>query len=474
MDLPIALTCLIFFSLTLLLLGVSVSLLGPASRDGDRSCSSMTRILLVCLRLAIGWHFVFEAADKLGNPTWSSEPYLRESVGPLGPYFREMAGDRLVDQLTLGPDKGFPSALEDEWQTYVDALADFYELEPGQKDQVGEISKQAKSKFIAWASEAKQAVEMIGAAPPVVKEDLTMPRRLQIHAELLQAVRVSEEAVATKGKDAFDTVKTAKQNLAKWRSGLKKDLDRQTDLLLKKPLREWLILLALEDLPSDQRSKVDVKDLPHLREKARQQFYALNVSAGKENKPPAWTPRTQKIVSFIIEAQDKGRERTEPGPPPPPKKAGDKQAKEKKIPDTDLLDPLPPQVRPYKPVSQWSPMEWSDQIVKYGLLAVGFCLLAGFMTRLACLGGAFYLFMFFLAMPPMPGWPDPPRAEGHYFLINKNIIEMLALLALATTGSGRWAGLDGLLQFLRPRSWRKRGETDKLDLNCQNPVPTGG
>ena len=46
--------------------------------------------------------------------------------------------------------------------------------------------------------------------------------------------------------------------------------------------------------------------------------------------------------------------------------------------------------------------------------------------------------MFFLAMPPLPGWPESPRAEGHYLYINKNIIEMLALLVLATTASGRW------------------------------------
>jgi len=90
--------------------------------------------------------------------------------------------------------------------------------------------------------------------------------------------------------------------------------------------------------------------------------------------------------------------------------------------------------------------------VKYGLVTVGLCLLAGVLTRLACVGGAAFLLMFFLAMPPLPGWPESPRAEGHYLFLNKNIIEMLALLALATTRSGRWAGLDGLLQFLNPFS----------------------
>jgi uncharacterized membrane protein YphA (DoxX/SURF4 family) len=108
-----------------------------------------------------------------------------------------------------------------------------------------------------------------------------------------------------------------------------------------------------------------------------------------------------------------------------------------------------------KPISQWSRLEWSDHIVKYGLVLVGSLLLLGLFTRTACVAGALFLLLFFLAMPPLPGWPENPRAEGHYLFINKNIIEMLALLTLATTRSGRWAGLDGLVQFLKPRRCAK-------------------
>jgi len=112
----------------------------------------------------------------------------------------------------------------------------------------------------------------------------------------------------------------------------------------------------------------------------------------------------------------------------------------------------PPRESAARPISQWSRLDWADAIVQFGLIGVGVCLLAGLLTRSACVGGAMFLLMFFLAMPPLPGWPESPRAEGHYLYLNKNIIEMLALLALATTRSGRWAGLDGLLQFLNPFS----------------------
>ena len=32
-------------------------------------------------------------------------------------------------------------------------------------------------------------------------------------------------------------------------------------------------------------------------------------------------------------------------------------------------------------------------------------------------------------------------AEGHYFIVNKNLVEMLACLVIATTPTGLWIGL---------------------------------
>ena len=41
-----------------------------------------------------------------------------------------------------------------------------------------------------------------------------------------------------------------------------------------------------------------------------------------------------------------------------------------------------------RPWRQWSLLDWSDHIVKYGILAVGAMLLIGLFTRLACLAGS--------------------------------------------------------------------------------------
>jgi hypothetical protein len=83
-------------------------------------------------------------------------------------------------------------------------------------------------------------------------------------------------------------------------------------------------------------------------------------------------------------------------------------------------------------------------------------LIVGLFTRTACVGGAILLLSFYLAMPPLPGVPESVRIEGYPY-VNKNIVEMLALLTLATTTSGRWAGLDSFLYFLNP--WRKKATT---------------
>jgi uncharacterized membrane protein YphA (DoxX/SURF4 family) len=105
------------------------------------------------------------------------------------------------------------------------------------------------------------------------------------------------------------------------------------------------------------------------------------------------------------------------------------------------------------------PLEWIDLITSYGLTAVGACLLLGLFTRSACVAGACFLLMFYLSMPPLPWLPENPKVEGHYLYVNKNLIEMLALLTLATTASGRWVGLDGLVRLLFP--WNRRPDSDQ-------------
>ena len=99
----------------------------------------------------------------------------------------------------------------------------------------------------------------------------------------------------------------------------------------------------------------------------------------------------------------------------------------------------------------WNPFRWDrmDQInfaVTYGLTAIGLCLMLGFCTPLAALGGAGFMCFVVMTQPAFPGiYPPDPEILGHALLINKDFIEMVALLVVAATAAGRWGGLDFFL-----------------------------
>lgn len=108
-------------------------------------------------------------------------------------------------------------------------------------------------------------------------------------------------------------------------------------------------------------------------------------------------------------------------------------------------------------------LEISDDVIKYGVTAIGICLLAGFLTRFSCLAGAAFLLSVILAQPAWPGgFPPPHPSAGHAWIVNKEFIEMAALLALATTRVGRWGGLDFFVHYLIVRpvfGGRKKNES---------------
>jgi thiosulfate dehydrogenase [quinone] large subunit len=60
---------------------------------------------LVVLRVAIGWHFLYEGLVKLMNPNWSSVGYLLDSGGVFGSFFHGLAANpqtvMIMDQLNI-------------------------------------------------------------------------------------------------------------------------------------------------------------------------------------------------------------------------------------------------------------------------------------------------------------------------------------------------------------------------------------
>jgi thiosulfate dehydrogenase [quinone] large subunit len=77
-----------------------------------------------------------------------------------------------------------------------------------------------------------------------------------------------------------------------------------------------------------------------------------------------------------------------------------------------------------------------------GLTLIGIALILGLFTRFASWSGAGMLLMYYLAYPPFGGYSYGALAEGNYLIVNKNLIELFALVALALTQSGDFFGLD--------------------------------
>lgn len=90
------------------------------------------------------------------------------------------------------------------------------------------------------------------------------------------------------------------------------------------------------------------------------------------------------------------------------------------------------------------PTRWIDGGVKWGLVGIGACLLLGLFTPVAAIAAALQLATFYFASPPWPGLPGATTG-GHYLYVDRNLIEAIAACLIATTATGRWAGLDAYL-----------------------------
>ena len=100
----------------------------------------------------------------------------------------------------------------------------------------------------------------------------------------------------------------------------------------------------------------------------------------------------------------------------------------------------------------------TDVAVPIGLLLVGLSLMLGLFTQLGCAGAMAFLALFYLSQPPLAGMPQP-GAEGAYLFVNKNLIELAAVMTVMAFRTGAIAGLDQLLLQRGHREVRDAGRT---------------
>ena len=91
----------------------------------------------------------------------------------------------------------------------------------------------------------------------------------------------------------------------------------------------------------------------------------------------------------------------------------------------------------------------------WGMILIGLALILGLFTRLASGFGAFMLFFYFTAYPPIPGFTLSVPVEGSYLWVNKTLIEFFVLLVFAFLSTDHQFGLDRLYKRWKEEKARK-------------------
>jgi len=318
-------------------------------------------LFLILLRIAIGWHFLYEGTQKIlstpegktsflarvfpipEGPAFSSEGYLRASTGPLAPRFRGLIPD------AASREKLDPERLKESWSAEKARIADHFGFD---------------------AEKSKEA-------------DKILADRREVADDWFEQVENREKV-----KKYFDDLADVEA------------VENNPEALSYERSNAWADRKAIE---VDRKELVKVVD--------------------------AWTATLHdSLVALATPDQLKAH-------------------------------------GPYRP--PLNQLEKLDLLTMWGLSAAALRLTLGLFTPLAALGGAAYLLTFYLSMPPWPGLPEGPNLEGHYRYVNKNLIEMLACLVLASTPSGLWIGVDALLFGWIGRGRRRREQQALAQAEAQ-------
>ncbi len=316
-------------------------------------------LFLVLLRIAIGWHFAYEGMEKVeshhkGGKPFSAEIYLRNSAGPLAPYFRAMVPD--VNSLA----KLDPARLKAGWAEEVQRIENHFGFDEDQRKKAELILNNSKDAADVW-----------------LLDKVFQEKRQKYYTQLIETQKVERNL----GALSYERERAAAQ---------RKDLETERKELTKE----------LDAIEGGMRESVAALATPE-QIKAAGEF------------------RVRPLL------------------------------------DWSHLSTL-----------KWEQLSTLDRVnlaTMYGLVIMGICLMAGFLSRPAALAGAVFLGQIYLSMPPLPGLPPNPMAEGHYMIVNKNLIEMLACLSLTFLPTGRWIGLDALLFNWMGRLGRRNENPDEYE-----------
>ena len=405
-----------------------------------RKISWLSVTILVLLRISIGWHLFYEGIWKLNtqktNSPWTAKGYLENSTGPMRTTFRKMAGD------PNGFDWLDYQKMSDKWDRWRDRFVAHYGIEQAQLDRLLDGPKdgfRVGLEALPAGFDFDEAVKTAGIAKGAILYDapnkrLTVDGKLHLlpseQAKLLEVVKEAQKASAEPA--AFDKLIQAIKDVAT-RSSKLSYRERLAAMLKGDPERVGIFQKGKKE--GEDELVVAVGQVTYYKELVDR--YEANYAKAKtkfqwDHLERQWTD-LQKIRRELVS----------------PVRALEEELivdASKLIPaEKFALGPVPEEVTELRRV---------DFRTMWTLTILGVLLMLGLCTRLAALGGAGLLCLFYMAMPPWPGYQEVPGIE-HNIIVNKVFVEALALLALATLPSGKWFGVDAIFSGLFQR--RRKG-----------------
>ncbi len=372
---------------------------------------SLRVFFLLALRIAIGWHFTFEGLHKIhsihtgvtdantNTRPFSSEPYFKFAPGPVGAQMRKQFFD---PEAEIATKVKVPGPI---------SRADFDKL--SLDEQVAKCPEEAAKLIDAIKDEPekdrKKADETEVEELAVAKTDSAR----EAAKAKADAARVAAQKKAERldSQESQILIKTAKATYARWVCGI--------------DTRPAQVKQINGDVPLTGPQRIEL--LESVRKEAKEaeerQSLGLGNGTGTDSKRVA-----ELRNGFITAEADLARDAN----------AFIAELK-KELNDGKAIEEDP---------TLLSRGQRMDRVTMWFLVAVGACLMGGLLTRVACVLAAGFLVMTYLTHPAFPWYPPPPNTEGNPLFINKNVIEALALLALACYPTGRWLGLDAIV--LRP------------------------
>lgn len=369
-------------------------------------------VCLVILRVGIGWQLLYEGfwkIDTFSSPTpWTSDGYLKSSQGPMRVVFRAMTGDP-DDKTWLDED-----TVAARWDSWKQRFAKHYGLDEKQVGKLNQLVDGASS-FAASLETLPAGVDFKSAKLDGVISFDAVKRQLLIDGKkhmLPSEKQTLEDQVADKEGPEFEAYRKALTDVFTRASRLGYK-ERMRAHLLGNPDNAGLIDGRISQL----------KLYNEMLGRYEQKLTSATMAFEYDHLNRTWSDARAKSMELAG-----------------PVRAMDAELRADAIDDIVTVD----QLRRGSLPEPWTILKIVDVLTITGLAALGILLIFGLFTRFAALSAAMMVFGFYLAMPPLPGVPEAPGPE-HSFIVNKNLVEVLALLALAFVPSGYWFGLDNVV-----------------------------